>query len=55
MVVIHNQDGVILIHDVVISTNALLFQPKFELHLCAHTLITSVAIYTDELESVLNL
>ena len=27
-------NGVILTHDVVISIIALLFQPKFELHLC---------------------
>ena len=32
---------VVLTHDVIISTKALLFQPKFELHL----LIASVAIF----------
>ena len=48
MVVTLNQDGVILTHDVVISTIALLFNPKFE----SHTLIAPVAIYTDKLASV---
>ena len=46
MVVILNQGGVILTHDVVISTIALLY------FIFANTLVASVAIYTDKLASV---